>query len=706
MEICEFIILFIENLKTVLNQPYALRFDISLSTLITLYFTILTGLLGIAFTAISIKSSKNLTIALFFRYGLPKIYIITIPLFTVICTIITFAFFLIKIDDLLLKHILFFILSFIILFSFFAIFIYYLFTADSKKRGLKLLKKYLLKSKENYPELENLYKTYIKKLFEDERYNLLEEFSSKVMQDDNFPLDIIYRENIVKLFATDFISDEKNLSEPEYKKGFELFRTKMIQSLKNIKNDEELREFRLCVNIFLKLHTQYIFNDNMKHWPYLLCLRDPLYFNILNPPSNLEQGEQLKKSYIMILTSSTNLLIYSLRNNTLHEFNLLLEDYISFGQFMTDDLIRYHYSNQLILIITWILHFNVHSMIESDALRFIPGIVKDVYELPVNDIDDVFYTPEVNYIHVEKVKETKNYYIALMLLYIIDDDTSFNDAFSKLKYHSLHGNEDKWTGYRILSDELEKIDFKLYSDLYPKTQQPNQEDFSRKKINLKNKLDNEIQESQKYEIAELRAKVTNTMIEEYIHKQIESIKNNFIKYFSIETEKHKSHYKIKSNIILSYKQILHDPSIHVVETDFFEVLNQNFLINFFMQYATPKYISSFSELSNFIKADASLLVTTGFQDDIFRSQEIAMGTNTLRIDTHSFNYRWVHSSDCGIIEEEIYKKSICLCDLSVDDSQERTEQETATFPDITLSIPVIFDFGIDTSLAKYYSIPK
>jgi len=692
---------FCSFIKGKLNESYNLSTEFSVSTLCTFYFTIFIGLLAIAFTAISIKSSNNLNISDFFHFAfLSKIKELIILIILILCTIIVFVCFLYKIDIFKIKHIVFFLFSYIFCFSSFGIFIYYLFTADNRKRALKILRQHLIKSKNNYREFERLYTEYLKKVFGNGRYSLLEEFSKNLITDKHLSNDTVYRENIIRLLSSDFYIDDrkKKLTEEEYEKGFEIFTKKMFQAIKNFTNDNELRELQLCISNFIKLYIKYIFDNKVNHISHLLQLRDPLYFNILHDEPS-EFKDKVIQIYIKILNQSSDLLIYSLRNNTEEDFKSILHDYIYFGQFISDDSINYVYSNQLILIITWIIHSAVHSKIKLDLLKIIPDILKNISELPINDVDNDAYDSEINSIHMEEVKETKNYYIDLMLIYIIDNKDLFNEIFRKIKYHSLNPDSRKWIGHSLLLNELKKIDYSLYSKLNKIDENQFNNDINEFKRHLEREIDN----YKRYEINDLRNKVSQEMIEQDAQNQIANIKEEF-GVFSTDDESHKGHYRIGSNIFVSYKQILNDPSLHVFGTNFLDLLIHNFLIPLYMRYAQVKYISSFGELSKIIKTD-HLFITRALSSDIYRSQEISVGFNTVQIGEREFDFEWIHSNDSGIIEKKDFLNSICLHNIFIDMKNAKTE-ESKEIPDISVNIPIMFDFGIDISKAKYYSIPK
>lgn len=368
------------------NKSYSQKTTYKIDVFCTLYFSIFVGLLAIVFTAISIVSSnKHFSVRYFFKYGYPiRALEYIFPIIHVICTVVIFCLFFTENDEVKLKHVAFFIGSYVFCFISFCYFVDGLFKCDSKKRCIYLLNKYLRQSKKGYKYFSDFYKSFVCEVFKNDRFLILDEFSREIKTKKKLRKNIDFRVNTIKLLAEDFsINDRKvQLTKSQYEHGFEVFTEKMIQALSN-EDDLELKEFKQCVSCFIDLYKKYIFDKSAEYISHLLYLRDPLFFYLLKERNNKSEKVARKyvDAYISLLWQSKDLLIYSLRNHDIENFKSTLRDYLSFGQFMDQnacyDDISIAYSDCLVELITWIIHSCKHKKIGSDYLNIIPELIEE-----------------------------------------------------------------------------------------------------------------------------------------------------------------------------------------------------------------------------------------------------------------------------------------------------------------------------------------
>ncbi len=692
----------IQSIIKWLNKPIINSPDISFYS--TLYFSILVGLIGSGFTALSIISSKKqFSLSIFLKYGFASIFSkIILPIIVLINTIISIILLYCYKSTIYNYTFSFFIFAYIILFWTFGEYIKNFFTTDDEEKCFILFEKKLLHSKNNYKKLEDFYQYFIKPCFKNGRFEILDKLSSKTEKRFDKKYDFC-KKYIIKLLASDFAVTNNSLrtdklTKNDYIDGLHVFVKKLWQSLKQ----KDYQIAMICINNYITLYKKYTLKKSITHESYLLELRDPIYFILqtfqLSDKEDYEELNELKKLYIYIISKSSDLLVISMRNNTKKDFQNMLCDFIFFGQFFDQNInmkdISEAYYSSLIIIITWIIHSVSELNTSPTYISLIPDILKNVSTINIYDFDNQYYYSILPSINPESCSVTTNHYIAIMLILF------FNESLlNKISYHNDNPEIKNWNGYNILLNEVEQID---YESVHKLDKNKTQEIFDSDKKKLITNLSLYITHGKELELKELKNLVTKEMILKNIKKQISLIYKDFSSLGNSKLN-YSGDFTINTNISFSYKDILNYSTIHSFRTNYLNITKQPMLLPLYIRYAQIVYLNDISDINNIVKT-SSLFIPNSLFDILFNTKMVEIGLNNMKIDSKVYSFEWIHCKGSGIIEEEAFSNFIKLDHISFDiENMKETVSENV---DIIVSVPIIIHFSINKEQAYMYDFPQ
>lgn len=476
------------------------------------------------------------------------------------------------------------------------------------------------------------------------------------------------------------------------------YESKMRFLLKRVKDflaKKEYGDIPEIIATYLNVYQKLIFAKEKEiKYSYLLELRDSVYFYLLEDRSN----EDLKKVYVQIMYSAKDVITYSLYNCTKEVVHQEIKDFI----YMKQILSTYYELNGLRqlhdkIFIDILCRLTNYLKVNGEGLSLVSDYVDQLEllsEIKILDTEtDLYQESQIN-VEMHELKDTRNYYIALLLCFYYqrNKNKKYDEIFNKLKYIRSGEQYEIWKYQNVLNafENISEQDFQKIFFI-----QEAEEAIVVQKV--RSELEKKVKQIKDSQLKELEERNLTDLVE----KEIESLKvkaiQDFKNYNPYDTkiESNYDFFKMKTNFCIS-KRSLVDSSIISYGTNycsFIEPFLYRKLIR--MNNCSIKNIKSVLEIAD-LRNDNTLILPNEYRD-YFYTGNIPnikyLDYNIIQIDDFIFKLNYFHVSNGLILKDSDFYSLISLKELRVLNKEEWKQQDE----DFVMNVNVEFIFAFNKS---------
>ena len=184
--------------------------------------------------------------------------------------------------------------------------------------------------------------------------------------------------------------------------------------LKNLK-------YKVVLRKYFEVYRKWVLRKEL-HYSHILTIRDSLFFFFKYAKG--KKIEDVVSVYEEALRNCSELVRYSMEYSSPKEIEEMLNDYCQIVQFLNMEpelnSIIGVFDSQIVLISTWIVALSLARRISADAFSYlIEPIVNHSRRIVFEDIEYFMYPEVLPPTEVHVVEYTQNYYICIVLIYLI-----------------------------------------------------------------------------------------------------------------------------------------------------------------------------------------------------------------------------------------------------------------------------------------------
>ena len=650
--------------------------------IISLFYTILMGVFTAYFTVLSIiLSRKKVSFFNFFRYTKSYDFLISSFVSVLFCTTILFFYrfsFLIEI---------YFSFSIVICFMEFLLSLVKISYLENKNRCSDLLFNYLVKVKKtkNINTIKNFFLEFGDICFPGESFTLLDMTNSKwkKRRECSKEIELLYISIYESIIET---TNNRN----DYVKYLDLLIKKAFEKSGNSESDFEIfvKIYELIFKVYQKV---LLFNKDFPS--QLLRIKEPAFYKLLLEKEN--PTEELLSFYKEILKECYRLISYSLYSCNFNTINNEIHEYCGMIQFfdLYPTLKELIIESEIHLIDIAIRIVNVVQVGKrnNQLLRIVIPLLDNIKTIHIFDGENELYDEILASTDVHEVYFTRNYFLALLLVYYgsFNSEEQLLDIIDKLSYDkSDSGFNERYKYSNILSD-ISKI--KKEPQKAGTVINISKQNFISSIDRLINILTERVKNIDEKSMRDLREKY----VEDELKKSISDEKNIIIKQFETVglRKKKKSDnlfYILKSNFIFSKRVLCNDKSIIMLKMDYSNYLLP-YLYSRFINLANKLIIYKLDEIK-YLRENDRILISSNLMHHIYSKYNINFSDDSLIIKKKKIYFDWYSSKLNFIILERNFINNITLPDIP-EETLSKSEKEEAN--DIQINI--------DYELQFYYS---
>lgn len=332
----------------------------------------------------------------------------------------------------------------------------------TEKRFRFFLKNIKTPEKRNL-EIKSFTFDFVFKCFPKKKFKIIDDVYLKLTEKNKQDLNL---DKMLCFLICQLDEDELVNLEPEKLNEYISFSTKRLYSLIYNSDDNFDEKYSLISDYYKKIYSIYkcyLFKDLVQE-SFLLQLSEPIsYIYKFNLP--VENKDKLLNVFSNLLYECKNLIYISLYHCNFETVRDEIHQYMNFVQFLSltttyDDLLKKH-DQYLIDVCTRILNVVQLEIVPKKYLLLIEPLLKQVQQIAVFPIEYEIYDELLPEISMHEVKYSRNFYIALILLWYYWKNGDFNFLFNKLCYSDNKTNEKIWA-LKAIDNSLDKI---TYSDV-------------------------------------------------------------------------------------------------------------------------------------------------------------------------------------------------------------------------------------------------
>lgn len=473
------------------------------------------------------------------------------------------------------------------------------------------------------------------------------------------------------------------------------FLVKRIMDCIAVKKYERIQEL---ISTYFSVYQKLVASKKEKNYSYLLEIRDSIYFSLLDNRND----KKLQDFYLQVIEESKNIITYSLYNCPENVVNQEIKDFIFLKQLLTtynefEDLCLYH-SKILIDILCRLVNFIKINGKCFSVLKAYVNQLELVENIMVSDLDTELYQEEQLNTGFHEIKDTRNYYIALLLCYYCSrfGEKKLDAVIKKLSYVRKNAEYQEWK-YRCILETLKDISQGSFEKILGLKL-----DKSKSVSVVKDKLSflvNEIKNKQK---RELQYKDVSGLLDKEIERQKEKVFEDFNEYSKYDTSRESEYIirSVKSNFCIS-KKSLTDKSVISFDSNYCSfiepILYQN--ISKILQVYEIKSINSVLEIDDLIIGEENengLFVPSDCRR-YFSATNISgikyLAPNRIQIGDYVFNLDYFYAPDGLIVKKSDFYSIISLKELKVLNKEGWSENGD----DFVMKVNIEFVFAFDKS---------
>ena len=408
---------------------------------------------------------------------------------------------------------------------------------------------------------------------------------------------------------------------------------------------------------------------------------------------------ELQKAYFQIFDGAKQIILSSLHNCPEQVVSQEIRDFIYMKQMLStysafESLCCYH-SKILIDILCYVVNFIKVNGKNYSLLKSYINQLELVDEIFVSDIEMDIYQEEQLNTDFHEIKDTRNYYIAVLLCYYCSrfGKQKLDDVLNKLSYCKKGEKYQVWKYKNILrtfdnisQDSFEKM-LCIKKDKYDSVE------------TVKGKLFGFVEEIKEQE----QKKLQDTDVSELTDKKIEELKSktleDFCNFAEFDTARCDDYIiqRIKSNFCISKKSLIDDSVISYDSNYcyFMEPILYKCLIK--MGTYQVNTISSILEMDNLSKknGEPNNLIVPNACRTYFSASKIPgikyIGLNRIQLDDFIFYLDYFNVTDGLIIKKTDFYSSISLKEIKILDDEGWIENGK----DFVMNVNVEFSFAFD-----------
>lgn len=653
---------------------------VSFEALQNTYITIFTCFVGIYFAILGIMMA-NLKVSFvdFFKFSFDIRFIVFT--FSIFIQFIEVVFIFPQIPYVVILEILLY-LFIIFLLVFIVLSIFKMSVLQNYKKCLNLFVKRSLKGNEK--KIRDFYINFVCKCFPDKNIDILDDFF-KELKNRKTNVDAL---SICLKLINSIESDKKIVYRAKM-----LFLAKRIMDCIVMKKYDKINELGATYfNVYQKL----IFSKKEKNYSYLLEIRDTVYFGLLDN----RDDKDLQNFYVYVMDGAKNIIMFSLFNCSESIVYQEIKDFIYMKQLLNIyngfEKICLHHSKILIDILCRIANFvKINGKCVSLLKSYIDQL-ELVEKIFIYDIDTEQYQEEQVNTGFHKIKDTRNYYIALLLCYYCSrfGKNRLDEVIKKLsyiryeaKYQDLKYKNILDTFENITQDSFEKIFF-IKKDKYDSVD------------TVRNKLSEHVKEIKTKQQEALILKDVSELLAKEVERQKEDAYNNFKFYSKYDTKKETDYIvkSVKSNFSISKKSLIDNSiiSFGLNYCYYIEPLLYQNLTRILLNYKV-KSIDSVLEINGLDNKKENILLVPTDCRNYFSAKNIHgikyLGLNTIQIEDYIFNLEYFYAPAGLIIKKSDFYSVISLKEIKVSDYNKK--EWIKNEGDFVMNIDIEFVFAFD-----------
>lgn len=460
----------------------------------------------------------------------------------------------------------------------------------------------------------------------------------------------------------------------------------------------KLENVQLYYNLLYATITQFVYSKSMNR-SYLLEARKPLFLFVYN----LESDKISEKEENLILDMLNNfkriIIISFCKCNfdvTREEISHFLEMSLTL-QLRNISLLSLH-TKYVMDLITWIFNFLQVQRIDAHYLAIIPSMFAnfEFSNIEIFDFDTEMYDEGVNPGQMHEIIYTRNYYIAMILIYCeLTNKYSTKKVIQKLRYTGTSVKNEGWQYKNVLQglNNIVKADFVMIMPEY-------RDEFETAKSSVKELLEEKINEIQTRNIQSLRNKIDYKKVNEAFDAQKTKLIKAFEK-FSEKTEEFEQLRPIRTELTVSLREIEKDTSLHVYRADyyslFFGILFKYYTHNKELQIIEVQNINDLPYESEKDK----LLIPYLLYSNLYKIKDIQFtGTGSFTYAGKEYKMEFTHENIDFIVLKSDIEKFYLRPEIN-DSVSKISEEETTEDINFMKDMDVIFSYNRKMKLIGY-----
>lgn len=459
-----------------------------------------------------------------------------------------------------------------------------------------------------------------------------------------------------------------------------------------------LEDVQLYYNLLYATITQFAYTKSMNR-SFLLEAREPLFFYISNVKED-KVSENDKKLIREMQNNFKRIIIISFYNCnfdvTREEISHFLEMSLTL-QLKNISLLNLH-TKYVMDLITWIFNLLQFKKIDNRYLAFVPSMFAnfEFSNIDIFDIDTEMYDEGVNPGQMHEIIYTRNYYIAMILIYCeLTKKYNTKDFIRKLRYSGTSPKDEGWQYKNVLQGlkNIVKADFVMIMPEY-------KDEFEASKSTVKSLLEDKIAEIQTQHMESLKNKIDYKKVNEAFNLQKKELTSDF-KDFAKKTNDYEQLRPIRTELTVSLREIENDSSLHVFRSDyyslFFGILFCNYAYNKNLQVITVTNINNIP----YANENDTLLMPHSLSRNLYEIEGIQFtGTGSFAYAGKEYKMEFIHDDlDFIVLKSDFINFYSCP---EINDSASKIVQEETT-EDINFmtNIDVIFSYNKKMKLVGY-----
>ena len=452
-------------------------------------------------------------------------------------------------------------------------------------------------------------------------------------------------------------------------------------------------------NLLYSVLIQFAFTEKMEE-SFLLKAREPLFFYV----ERLPRGTIPKQVELMVNTMISQykrIILTSCYHCKFDVGRKEINDFLGISlslqiQNFPSETIRFQ-CRCVVDLITWIFNLLQFKRIDPQYLLYIPSMLNsfEFSTIEIFDCDYELYDEGVNPGQMHEILYTRNYYIAMLLLFCkVTKKYRTETLIGKFRYSGSGKNNSGWEYKNVLGGlkNIVKADFMAVMPDYVS-------EFENARNTVIKILDSRIVKKEEQYMNDMKKNIDY----EKVRNSLSIRKQQFLSEFDLFSEKTSDYVQlrpIKTEFEVSLREIKNDSSLHVFHSSYYPLF-QGLLLSHYMN-AGKFNIRKMASLLDIPCSDGeTLLLSHKSYAKLYQIEAIKFqGNGSIHYSERDFKIEYIHSNFDGVILKSDFTKFFSRPELN-DIESKIDEQETSTNISFFTKVDVIFYQNIKIEPVAY-----